>query len=253
VDGVPAPISPAPSTSLIVASLPAGQHIVTLRLDPTREQVVGGVVSLMSMLVTLVLSVWRGGRAEILRSAHALSAAERQERARWNDKGDQVPAWEWRVLAIIGLVVLVVRLALASIAPPGPALPSTMTRLSADLGKVQLLGSEFSSPTVRAGELLTVTLYWQSSSLLLTSYKSFVHVTDASGKIVAQNDAVPGNWARPTYGWLPGEWVADPHPLNIPVGSQLEIWAGMYDPETGQPLKPVGNESGRVRLGVISP
>lgn len=157
-------------------------------------------------------------------------------------------------LAVIGVVALVVRLVLAGIAPSGPALPSTMARLSVDLGgQVQLLGYEFSPPVIRAGETLTTTLYWQAPSILLDSYKSFIHVTDASGQIVAQSDAVPGNWARPTYGWLPGEWVADPHLIHVPAGGALEVWAGMYDPATGQPLKRPGDESGRVRLGMISP
>jgi hypothetical protein len=241
VDGVPAPIRPAPSTSLILADLPVGKHRVTLQLDPTRDQIVGSVLSIVSALAVLGLSVLRTSSSEMLDPAS-------------NDMSDLVPAWEWAALTIMGLVALVVRLALASIAPAGPALPSTMTRLSADLdGQVQLLGYEFSTPAVRAGETLTITLYWQAPNILLDSYKSFIHVTDASGKIVAQNDAVPGNWARPTYGWLPGKWVADPHPITVPADSQLEVWAGMYDPVTGQPLKPTGSESGRVRLGRLVP
>jgi hypothetical protein len=119
---------------------------------------------------------------------------------------------------------------------------------------VRLIGYEFSSPTVRAGEPLTVTLYWQTDGLLLTSYKSFIHVMDAKGQLVAQNDAVPRNWTYPTSGWLPNEWIGDPHRLDIPknVTGPLEIWAGMYDPATGQRLIPATDPSGRIKLGTLS-
>jgi len=242
VDGVATSISPAPSTSLIVASIPAGQHVITLRMDPTREQMIGNGVSILSVLVTLVLIV-----------APSQSTAEREAQ---HDTNDNVPAPEWAMLAIIGGITLVVRLGLASAAPPGPALPPTMTRLSTDLGsQVQLLGFEYSSPAVRAGDTLTVTLYWQAPHILITSYKSFIHVTDASGAIITQNDAVPANWSRPTTGWLPSEWIADAHAVNIPatVHGPLDVWAGMYDPATGQPLKPAGNDSGRIKLSILTP
>jgi hypothetical protein len=72
---------------------------------------------------------------------------------------------------------------------------------------------------------------------------------------VAQNDAVPANWAKVTTGWLPGQWVADPHQLDLPtlVRSPLTVWAGMYDPDTLRRLEPPGDESGRVRLGTLAP
>jgi hypothetical protein len=170
-----------------------------------------------------------------------------------------MPAREVMALSVFGVVLFVVRLALASVAPPavpdGLAILATVTRTSIDLGgQVQLVGYEFSSPTVRAGEPLTVTLYWQAQSLLLTSYKSFVHVTDANGQLVAQGDAVPRNWTYPTSAWFPNERVVDPHVMQIPAGvpGPLEVWAGMYDPATGQRLNPAADPSGRVRLGTLS-
>jgi len=238
-DDLPVPIRPAPSTGLILVDLPAGKHEVTLRLDSTREQVAGNVISLMS-IVGATLAIVLCGRKSPLQLANS-------------ETFDPVPGWEWKVLAVIGLVALIVHLALASLAPAGPALPPTMTPLSVDLRQVQLLGYELSSPQVRAGETLTVTLYWQAPHILIDSYKSFVHLTDASGQIVTQSDAVPGHWARPTYGWLPGQWVADPHTIQIPVSTPLDVWIGMYYPETGERLTPAGDGAGRVRMARLTP
>lgn len=238
IDDIPVSISPAPSTSLTLARIPAGQHIVTLRLDSTREQVLSSTLSILAALVTLALLILPGQRPFV----HTLQ--------------DSLPASDWVILAVIGAIALVVRLGLASFAPPGPALPSAMTSQPADLGgQVQLLGFQYSSPTVHAGDTLTVTLYWQTPHVLLTSYKSFVHVTDANGKIVTQSDAVPANWSRPTTAWLPGEWVADAHVVKLPANAHapLDVWAGMYDPATMQSLKPAGDESGRVKLSRLTP
>jgi hypothetical protein len=242
VDDAPTPLAPVPSSGLTAASIPAGQHRVRLYLDSTPDQRLGDWVSLASMVVTLVLLVMPNQRIQSPFSS-ALSGAA------------SVSAWEWRALVVVGAVVLGIRLVLASIAPSGPALPPTLSRLDVKLGgEVRLLGYDFSSSTIQAGEPLTVTLYWQAEHILLTSYKTFVHVTDAEGSLVAQSDAVPAHWAKVTTSWLPDQWVADPHQLDIPTSARgpLTVWAGMYDPATSQRLDSPGSESGRIRLGIIN-
>jgi hypothetical protein len=56
---------------------------------------------------------------------------------------------------------------------------------------------------------------------------------------VAQSDAVPANWTRPTAGWQPGEFVADAHALLLapaPPG-EYRLVVGMYAADTGQRLR----------------
>ena len=163
-------------------------------------------------------------------------------------------------LGVLGVILFVARLWMSSIVPPavplGPHMPKTATRTSIDLGgQVRLIGYEFSSTSLRADEPLTVTLYWETQGVLLTSYKSFVHAMDLTGKLLAQSDVVPRNWTYPTNGWLPNEWIGDPHKLDLPanITVPVEIWAGMYDPATGQRLNSSGDPTGRVRLGIIQP
>jgi len=260
VDGAPVSIAPAKPTGLIEASLPAGQYQVNLRLEATPAQRLGDAISLGALLVAAVLLV--ATQSASIRGVPALAgqAATGSNVASSPQVGAPVPAWEWMGLGIITIVLFVVRLGLSSIAPPavplGPHMPSTATRTNIDLdGQVRLIGYEFSSPTLQAAQPLTVTLYWQTQGLLLTSYKSFVHVTDANGQLVAQSDVVPRNWTYPTSGWLPNEWIGDTHKLDIPenVTGPLDVWAGMYDPDTSQRLNIAGSPDGRVKLGTLRP
>jgi len=240
IDDIPVPTRPAPSTGLIVVDFPAGRHTLSLRLDSTRWQILGNVLSVAGLIAALLL-----GLSNI---RHQIP----------NGHASLVPGWEWGALAVIGMITFIARLVLAGFVPSGPPLPSNVSRVSTDLsGQVRLIGYELSSSHVQANQPLTVTLYWQAPSLLMTSYKSFVHVTDADGNLIGQSDSVPANWTRPTTAWLPGEWVADPHVLRgldrASVREPLEVWAGMYDPATSQRLNPSGENLGRVKLSVLTP
>ena len=85
-----------------------------------------------------------------------------------------------------------------------------------------------------------IPLVWQAETEIPTSYNVFVHLVDAVGNIVAQSDAVPANWTRPTTGWLPGEYVIDTHALMLPAElppGPLSLRVGLYDPQTGARLR----------------
>ncbi len=72
------------------------------------------------------------------------------------------------------------------------------------------------------------------------SYHVFVHLIDDAGNILAQSDAIPANWTRPTTGWLPGEYVIDTHTLSLPAElptCSLSLRIGLYDPATGARLR----------------
>jgi hypothetical protein len=71
----------------------------------------------------------------------------------------------------------------------------------------------------------------------------FVHLLDAQGAIRSQVDSEPLQGARPTRGWVAGEYLLDSY--RIPLDTTLapgtyRIALGMYDPLTGERLAPVG-------------
>lgn len=82
-------------------------------------------------------------------------------------------------------------------------------------------------------------------------YHVFVHLVDEAGNILAQSDAVPAGWTRPTTGWLPGEYVVDVHTLTLPSGlpsGQLAFRIGLYDPVTGERLSVNGTDAVLITL-----
>jgi hypothetical protein len=91
---------------------------------------------------------------------------------------------------------------------------------------------------------LTLTLVWQGLSEMEVSYRVFVHLLDTQGQIVAQSDAEPAQWARPTTGWAPGEYVIDRHVLQVPQGAEgpLTLRVGLYEAESGERLPVNGTD-----------
>jgi hypothetical protein len=113
--------------------------------------------------------------------------------------------------------------------------------------------------SVEAGSKLAVKLYWHAVGITDRSYKVFVHLVDAHGKIVAQHDSPPCNGTIPTDIWVKGEYLEDTHevllPKALPAGEYF-LKVGLYDPSTGarlpvsSDLPSTGNalEIGKVRV-----
>lgn len=94
-------------------------------------------------------------------------------------------------------------------------------------------------PAPKAGVVCTLALVWRADNETPTSYHVFVHLVDETGAILAQADAVPAGWTRPTTGWLPGEYIVDSHTLMPPADlppQPLSLRVGLYNPDTGERL-----------------
>ncbi|MBI5081981.1 MAG: hypothetical protein HZB17_11880 [Chloroflexi bacterium] len=77
----------------------------------------------------------------------------------------------------------------------------------------------------------SMTLHWRAMREVDTNYTTFIHVLDANGQIIAQNDAQPRNGSYPTSLWVKGEYVSDTIKLNTTAGATIEI--GWYEQESG--------------------
>jgi hypothetical protein len=111
---------------------------------------------------------------------------------------------------------------------------------SARLGSsVELTGFDLREAIRAPGSPLEVTLHWHALETPDRNYHSFVHLLDADGAIVVQHDGPPSAGKRPTLGWLPGEYLTDPHPLQLPADlpdGTYRLGVGLYDPATGRRL-----------------
>jgi 4-amino-4-deoxy-L-arabinose transferase-like glycosyltransferase len=98
--------------------------------------------------------------------------------------------------------------------------------------QARLVGLDLSDTQIKAGEQLSLTLYWQAITTFDKSWTVFVHLLDGEGQIVSQQDQIPGGGQFPTTGWLPDEYLVDAYNLLIPANTppgQYRLEIGLYD------------------------
>ncbi|RLT41918.1 MAG: hypothetical protein DWI61_02095, partial [Chloroflexi bacterium] len=107
---------------------------------------------------------------------------------------------------------------------------------------VELAGFTLQPAQPAAGSQLQLQLEWRALKTPPAELAVFVHVVAPDGTIIAQHDAVPANWARPTTGWLPGEYVSDTHALQLPASASgsYQVLVGLVDRATEQRLPVTG-------------
>lgn len=98
--------------------------------------------------------------------------------------------------------------------------------------QARLAGIDLPVTRLTPGEVLPLTLYWQAQSRFDKNWTVFVHLIDAQGNIISQQDQPPGGGQYPTTGWVPSEYLVDEYTLQIPPGAtpgQYFLDIGLYD------------------------
>jgi len=93
--------------------------------------------------------------------------------------------------------------------------------------------------SIARGSPLSAKLYWRALAPLTEDYTMFVHLIDANGKIVAQQDAQPQRGTFPTSFWDVDEIVADEYVLAVPRDAspgEYQIRVGIYRASDGARL-----------------
>ena len=105
---------------------------------------------------------------------------------------------------------------------------SKMVPVNTRVGDAILIGYR-----VEGARTLHVVLYWQATRKIAKDYTVFVHLADANGNVMAQQDHAPAFGLYPTTAWQPGESIVDVYdvPVDAPAGIYSLI-VGMYDPNT---------------------
>lgn len=136
---------------------------------------------------------------------------------------------------------------------PARSIPSTRPAQATDIrfGEVIRLAGYTIEPE---NDTLQLQLFWDALATPAADYTVFVHVLDAAGAVVAQNDAPPVNGLYPTGFWAAGETIFDPHAVSladVPPGNYT-VRMGWYNPQTGERLPVAGNPEGAVTLTQFS-
>ncbi len=87
-------------------------------------------------------------------------------------------------------------------------------------GALLLHGYRVGKLSVRPGEWLPVTLYWEALHPLEKNYSVFVHLLGADGAVIGQRNTYPGGGSWPTSMLEPGRVLADTY--YVPVSPQAE-------------------------------
>lgn len=92
---------------------------------------------------------------------------------------------------------------------------------------------------------LNLTLEWHALSQPEKAYTTFLHLVDANGNVVRQQDNPPVNGNYPTTLWEKSERVIDTYQLNLEAlaPGEYTLRLGVYDSNTGERL-PVTNAQG---------
>ncbi|MBE7531009.1 MAG: hypothetical protein HND44_03725 [Chloroflexi bacterium] len=97
---------------------------------------------------------------------------------------------------------------------------------------ITLVGYTLNKTDRRPGDIVLVTLFWQTAVSLDQRYKVFLHLIGPDGQLAAQRDSEPGGGLNLTTIWPPGETIIDNHglllPANLPPG-QYTLLLGLYD------------------------
>ncbi len=105
--------------------------------------------------------------------------------------------------------------------------------------EMSLVGYDQELGSLRPGEKLRLTLYWQARRTPGGVYSSFVHLVNEEGQRLAGSDHQPGGDFYPTSLWQPGETLLDRHvftvPPQTPVG-RYRLLVGMYAYPSLEPL-----------------
>lgn len=99
------------------------------------------------------------------------------------------------------------------------------------------------------GDRVPLVLYWQATQPVTDDLSIFLHLLNADGELVWQDDGAAAHGARPTWSWADGELIADPHTLLL-RGALAEgdytLVTGLYDWRTGERLPAVRAEGERL-------
>ena len=118
---------------------------------------------------------------------------------------------------------------------------------------IRLEGYSLAADSVVPGDTLQLALFWQAQAPIAVRYKVFVHVLDASDRIIAQVDREPGGELVPTTIWQPGQTIVDRYGVPIPQDAapgRYRIAVGLYGFD-GARLGVQGTALDRVILGEV--
>lgn len=114
-------------------------------------------------------------------------------------------------------------------------------------GKITLLGATIDGNLFAPGDIIQISLFWSAEAPLDQRYKTFIHLVDDNGVIVAQQDSEPVGGMAPTTAWQPGEIIRDNQGVLLPADlepGEYDLLVGLYELDDPGKRLPVQNAAG---------
>jgi len=112
---------------------------------------------------------------------------------------------------------------------------------------ITLAGFSLNSDSFEPGDVLSLTLLWQSGGATARPYTVFAHIVDANGDLVTQQDNWPVRGQWPSTCWADGEEITDPLDIHLPeemVPGAYQLLIGLYDANDGRRLPTLDGREG---------
>jgi len=134
---------------------------------------------------------------------------------------------------------------------PLNATGSTQSSSAVFNDEIKLDGFQLSQTVLKPGDGLCVELKWQALKQPSADETVFVHVLNAAGQLVAQNDMQPQSGFAPTSQWKPGAEITDRHGLILPATlapGDYTVRVGLYQSNDQTPAQPAAVDLTQIRV-----
>ncbi len=149
---------------------------------------------------------------------------------------------KWGIVAPISMLLITLAVGLSwrmmqpvLVVTEPPAMPA-WTGAVRDSAPIQLSSAvSLAETSVQVDEeTLAVGLLWEAAGSADYPYTAFVHVIDATGQLVAQQDNWPVNGQWPPTCWRRGDEIIDTYQIDLTnlASGRYEIATGMYNAQT---------------------
>jgi hypothetical protein len=104
---------------------------------------------------------------------------------------------------------------------------------------ITLSGYALTEDRFAPGDIVPVTLFWETQASITERYKVTVQLIDQTGQLVTQRDMEPGAGLSPTDTWQPGQRVVDRYGLSLPVDltpGRYTLLVALYHVSSGERL-----------------
>ena len=89
----------------------------------------------------------------------------------------------------------------------------------------------------QVGSTPSLVLMWHARGRQNRDWVVFIHLVDAHGQIVAEDNRQPQDGAFPMTQWVADDWLEDRHPLQLPptlAPGSYSVRVGLYDPRNNR-------------------